>query len=45
MVQFQEEHKGNELLKLFVEHGMEVTSFNEMLPTINEIFIRQVQSN
>lgn len=45
VVQFQAEHKGNELLKLFVEHGMEVTSFNELLPSINEIFIRQVQTN
>lgn len=42
VVQFQEEHKGNELLKLFVEHGMEVTSFNELLPSINEIFIKSV---
>jgi len=44
-VKFEEEHKGNSLLKLFVEHGMEVSSFNELLPSINEIFIRQVQSN
>ena len=44
-VKFEEEHKGNSLLKLFVEHGMEVTSFNELLPSINEIFIRQVQCN
>lgn len=42
VVQFQEEHKGNELLKRFVEHGMEVTSFNELLPSINEIFIKSV---
>ncbi len=41
-VKFEEEHKGNSLLKLFVEHGMEVSSFNEVLPSINEIFIRQV---
>jgi ABC-2 type transport system ATP-binding protein len=45
MVKFAEEHQGNELLKLFVENGMQVTSFNEVLPSINEIFIRQVQSN
>lgn len=44
-VKFDTEHKGNELLKLFVEHGMEVSSFNELLPSINEIFIRQVQNN
>lgn len=45
VVKFEEEHKGNELLKLFVENGVEVTSFNEQLPSINDIFIRQVQSN
>lgn len=44
-VQFSAEHKGNELLRLFVENKVEVTSFNEVLPTINEIFIRQVQAN
>jgi ABC-2 type transport system ATP-binding protein len=45
VVKFEQEHRGNELLKVFVGHGMEVTSFNEMLPSINEIFIRQVQKN
>lgn len=44
-VRFTEEHKGNSLLKLFVENGVEVTSFNEILPSINEIFIRQVEAN
>ena len=44
-VRFDDEHRGNELLKLFVENGMEVTSFNELLPSINEIFIRQVEAN
>jgi ABC-2 type transport system ATP-binding protein len=44
-VQFAEEHHGNDLLKLFVENKVEVTSFNELLPTINEIFIREVQHN
>jgi ABC-2 type transport system ATP-binding protein len=45
VVKFNEEHHGNELLRLFVENGVEVTSFNEELPSINEIFIRQVQGN
>lgn len=44
-VRFNEEHKGNSLLRLFVEHGVEVSSFNELLPSINEIFIRQVEGN
>ena len=42
VVKFSEEHRGNELLKLFVGQGMEVTSFNELLPSINEIFIKSV---
>jgi ABC-2 type transport system ATP-binding protein len=45
VVKFAQEHRGNELLKLFVEQGVEVTSFNEELPSINEIFIRQVGNN
>lgn len=44
-VKFGEEHKGNLLLKLLIEHQVEVNSFNEVLPSINEIFIRQVQLN
>lgn len=45
VVKFDQEHQGNELLKRFVENGMEVTSFNEELPSINDIFIRNVQAN
>lgn len=44
-VRFDEEHHGNDLLKLFVDHNMEVTSFNEVLPTINQIFIKQVNAS
>lgn len=44
-VKFEEEHHGNHLLKLLIDHRVEVTSFNELLPSINEIFIKQVQSN
>ena len=45
VVKFGGEHQGNQLLKLFIENGVEVTSFNEELPSINEIFIRQVGAN
>ena len=44
-VRFDEEHQGNDLLKLLVEHNVEVTSFNEVLPTINQIFIKQVNAS
>jgi ABC-2 type transport system ATP-binding protein len=45
VVRFDEEHHGNDLLRLLVENNVEVTSFNEVLPSINEIFIRQVQAS
>jgi ABC-2 type transport system ATP-binding protein len=45
VVKFEGQHQGNALLKLFIEHGVEVTSFNEELPSINEIFIRQVNES
>ena len=45
VVKFGGEHQGNQLLRLFIENGVEVTSFNEELPSINEIFIRQVGAN
>ena len=44
-VRFAAGHRGNELLQLFIEKNLEVTSFNELLPSINEIFIRQVHSS
>lgn len=43
-VRFNQAHQGNLLLKLFIEQGIEVTSFTEVLPSINEIFIRKVNS-
>lgn len=45
LVKFDEAHHGNDLLKVLVENDVEVNSFNEVLPSINEIFIRQVQAN
>lgn len=43
VVQVPVGQKGNALIKLFLDHGVEVCAFNEILPGINEIFIRQVQ--
>lgn len=43
-VEFTDAHKGNEVLKVFLERNIEVVAFNEVLPSINEIFIRQVNS-
>jgi ABC-2 type transport system ATP-binding protein len=33
----------NEILNYFISHGLQVQSFNELLPSLNEIFIRQVE--
>jgi ABC-2 type transport system ATP-binding protein len=32
----------NTILKKFIEHGVQVQSFNEILPSLNEIFIKRV---
>jgi len=45
LVQFDAAHQGNQLLRHALDHQVEVISFQEVLPTINEIFIRQVQAN
>ncbi len=36
---------GNELIKYAVDSGTHIISFNEVLPTLNEIFIKQVELN
>ncbi|MBX2845151.1 MAG: ATP-binding cassette domain-containing protein [Saprospiraceae bacterium] len=41
----KEGQASNELLRKLVDRGVQVTGFNEILPTMNEIFIEQVQSN
>jgi ABC-2 type transport system ATP-binding protein len=45
LVQFDAAHQGNQLLRHAIDQQAEVISFQEVLPTINEIFIRQVQAN
>jgi ABC-2 type transport system ATP-binding protein len=42
IVQVTEGADSNHLLKYLLDHGVRITSFNEILPTINEIFIKQV---
>lgn len=42
-VRIQDDQPANNLLKMLVEHG-NILSFNEILPTMNEIFIEQVQT-
>jgi ABC-2 type transport system ATP-binding protein len=33
----------NDVLKYFISHGVEIHSFNEVLPSLNDIFIRLVE--
>ena len=41
-IQFADEQQSNTLLQFLVGKGVPVRSFNEILPTFNEIFIRRV---
>ena len=41
-LQLLDQHSPNDILRFFVEKGTEIRSFNEILPSINEIFINQV---
>ncbi len=45
LIQLEDESRSNELLRFFVEQKIFIHSFNEILPTLNEIFIKQVQEN
>jgi len=42
VVQLEEERDSNQLLQYLLSQGVYVHAFNEILPTLNEIFIRQV---
>ncbi|MEL6925110.1 MAG: DUF4162 domain-containing protein [Bacteroidota bacterium] len=44
-VQLQDNQNSNELLQHLLTNGTHVHAFNEILPTLNEIFIRQVESS
>ncbi|MEO0732294.1 MAG: DUF4162 domain-containing protein, partial [Bacteroidota bacterium] len=37
-----EEQTGNDLLRYLVEHDVHVITFQELLPSLNEVFIKQV---
>lgn len=43
-IQLEEEQDSNALLNQFLKEGIKVLSFNEIFPSLNEIFIRQVES-
>ena len=41
-VQLKEGNNSNEFLQYLIQNGLHINAFNEILPTLNEIFIRQV---
>lgn len=43
-VKINEHSKTNDILSHFIQHGIQVNYFEEILPTINEVFISQVKS-
>jgi len=43
-VQVEDERRSNDFLRAILDRGVHVTSFEEILPTLNEIFIRQVSN-
>lgn len=43
-VQVEDESRSNDFLRAMLDQGMHITSFKEILPTLNEIFIRQVSN-
>lgn len=44
-VKINEGHKSNDLLQHFIQQGITIESFHEILPTLNEIFIREVEGS
>jgi ABC-2 type transport system ATP-binding protein len=44
-VQLPEGHTANELLSLFIQHGVQIIAFQEILPSLNEIFISRVAAS
>lgn len=41
-IQSSKGHNGNELLQNLISRGIEITSYQEVLPTLNQIFIKKV---
>ncbi|NII23454.1 ATP-binding cassette domain-containing protein [Pseudoflavitalea sp. X16] len=44
IVKISEGHKPNEVLQHFLAEGVNITGFSELLPSLNDIFIRLVES-
>ncbi|MBT8232547.1 MAG: ATP-binding cassette domain-containing protein [Saprospiraceae bacterium] len=44
VIQLQDGEEGNDILKHAVNQGCHIISFNEILPSLNDIFIKQVEA-
>lgn len=44
VVQLEDENQSNVLLRQLLQNNIHITAFREILPSLNEIFIRQVES-
>jgi ABC-2 type transport system ATP-binding protein len=44
IIQKNAEHSNNDILQYFLSKGLMINSFNEILPSLNEIFIRLVEN-
>ena len=45
VIYLEDDSKSNALLNYFLSRGQRITSFKEILPSLNEIFIQTVESN
>ena len=45
IIQVKEGHQGNEFLLTLINRGVEIQHYEEILPSLNEIFIKQVEGN
>ncbi|TMI63549.1 MAG: ABC transporter ATP-binding protein [Bacteroidetes bacterium] len=43
VIKLHKEYSNNDVLQYFIHKGLVIESFNEILPSLNEIFIRQVE--
>jgi ABC-2 type transport system ATP-binding protein len=43
LIRLHEESTTNDVLKYFINQGLPISSFNEVLPSLNDIFIRLVE--
>ena len=43
MVKINEGYKPNDVLRFYIDQNINVTAFNEILPSLNDIFIRLVE--